>query len=105
MKRGEIWEAALGGKAGNRPVLILTRSGVIPYLNKVVVAEITSQGKGYPTQIAIGKLANLSQHSFVSAESLHSIPKECLRRYRGELPSSILQEVNQAILFALDLVE
>src|SRR3989338_8551159 len=74
MRRGEVWEADVGGKAGRRPVLILTRSGVIPYLSKVVVAEVTSQGKGYPTQVAIDQRGNLSKPSFVSAESLHSLP-------------------------------
>jgi hypothetical protein len=28
-----------------RPALILTRQNVIPYLNKLTVAEVTSQGK------------------------------------------------------------
>jgi len=42
MKRGDIWEADLGARAGKRPVVILTRSAVIPHLNKVTVAEITS---------------------------------------------------------------
>ncbi len=104
MKRGEIWEADIGGRRGKRPVLILTRSGVIPYLSKVVVAEITSQGKGYPTQIAIGQFGNLRHPSFVSAESLHSLPKERLQRYLGELPSDLLHQVNKAVIFALDLV-
>lgn len=103
MKRGDIWEADIGGKAGKRPVLILTRSGVVPYLSKVVVAEITTQGKGYPTQIAIGLKGNLAKNSFVSAESLHSLPKERLRRYIGELPIDLLQQVSKAIIFALDL--
>lgn len=104
MKRGEVWEADIGGKAGKRPVLILTRSAVIPYLSKVVVAEITSQYKGYPTQIDIGHAANLKKVSFVSAESLHTLPKERLRRYVGELPDILLQKVTRAIVFALDLV-
>ena len=104
MKRGEIWEADLGGKAGKRPVLILTRSGVIPYLSKIVVAEVTTKGKGYPTQVAIGQKGNLPKPSFISAESLHSLPKERLRRYLGELPSDLLQQVSRAIIFALDLV-
>ncbi|MBI2346686.1 MAG: type II toxin-antitoxin system PemK/MazF family toxin [Deltaproteobacteria bacterium] len=103
MRRGDIWEADIGGKAGKRPVLILTRSGVIPYLSKVVVAEITTQGKGYPTQIAIHQHGNLRHPSFVSAESLHSLPKERLKRYLGELPSALLYQVSQAIIFALDL--
>lgn len=103
MKRGEIWEADIGGRVGRRPVLILTRSGVIPYLSKVVVSEITTQGKGYPTQIAIGEAGNLRKSSFVSAESLHTVPKERLKRYLGDLPSDLLRQISQAVIFALDL--
>ena len=103
MNRGDLWEADLGGRAGKRPVLILTRSNVIPHLSKVVIAEVTTQGKGYPTQIDIGTTGNLRKHSFVSAESLHTIPKERLVRYLGELPATLLQKVAHAIIFALDL--
>jgi mRNA-degrading endonuclease toxin of MazEF toxin-antitoxin module len=59
MKRGDVWEADLGGQAGKRPVVILTRGAVIPHLNKVTVAEITTQGKGYPTEVDIDQQANL----------------------------------------------
>jgi mRNA-degrading endonuclease toxin of MazEF toxin-antitoxin module len=104
MKRGEIWEADIGGRAGKRPVLILTRSRVIPYLSKVVVAEITTKGKGYPTQIDIGQQGNLTKHSYVSAESLHSLPKERLIRNRGELSDFLLKKVSQAVIFALELM-
>ncbi|MBI4412685.1 MAG: type II toxin-antitoxin system PemK/MazF family toxin [Deltaproteobacteria bacterium] len=103
MKRGEIWEANVGGKAGRRPVLILTRSPVIPYLSKVVVAEITTQGKGYPTQIAIGQNSNLRKDSFVSADSLHTLPKDRLVKYLGDLPMSLQNEINKAVIFALNL--
>jgi mRNA interferase MazF len=105
MKRGEVWEADIGGKAGKRPVLVLTRSGVIPYLSKVVVAEVTTQGKGYPTQVPIGTAANLKKTSFVSSESLHTLPKERLKRFLGELPADVLQKVSRAVVFALDLEE
>jgi len=46
MNRGDIWLAALGGKIGTRPAVILTRQNVLPYLNKVTVAEVTTNGKG-----------------------------------------------------------
>lgn len=105
MKRGEVWEADIGGKAGKRPVLVLTRSGVIPHLSKVVVAEITTQFKGYPTQIPIEHHANLRKASFVSAESLHTLPKERLVKYLGDLSETLLRKVNQAVVFALDLME
>ena len=51
MKRGDVWLVDLGPRAGKRPAVILTRDAVIPYLNKLTVAEITSKGKGYPTEL------------------------------------------------------
>ena len=42
MNRGDVWQLDLGGRAGRRPALVLTRQGVIAHLNKVTVAEITS---------------------------------------------------------------
>ncbi len=103
VRRGDVWEVDLGGKAGTRPVLVLTRSGVIPHLTKLVVAEITTQNKGYPTQIAIGTAANLKKTSFVSAEALHSMPRERFKRFLGELPVQLLDRVSDAMTFALDL--
>lgn len=103
MKRGEIWEADIGGKAGKRPVLILTRSAVIPYLSKVVVAEVSTQNKGYPTQVEIGQQGNLGKHSHVYCESLHSLPKDRLLRCRGELSEKLLKQVSHAVIFALNL--
>ena len=58
MNRGDIWMVNLGGRIGKRPVLIITRQNVLKYLNKVTVLEITTQGKGYPTEIFIDQKAN-----------------------------------------------
>jgi len=46
MNRGDIRLADLGGKIGTRPAVILTRQNVLPYLNKVTEAEVTTNGKG-----------------------------------------------------------
>ena len=54
MNRGDIWLIDLGGKTGMRPAVILTRQKVLEYLNKVSVAEVTTKGKGYPTEVFIG---------------------------------------------------
>ena len=45
MNRGDIWLINLGGRIGNRPVVVLTRQNMLDYLNKVKVAEITTRGK------------------------------------------------------------
>jgi mRNA-degrading endonuclease toxin of MazEF toxin-antitoxin module len=58
MNWGDIWIIDLGGRIGRRPVLIITRDNVIEYLEKVTIAEITTQGKGYPTEVFVGQKGN-----------------------------------------------
>lgn len=103
MKRGDIWEADLGARAGKRPVVILTRSAVIPHLNKLTVAEITSQGKGYPTQVDIDQQANLPRHSFVQLDNLQTIPKQRLEKYIGTLDEAAMRVIGQKVVLALNL--
>ena len=70
MNRGDVWEVDLGGRAGRRPVVVLTRQAVIAHVNKITVAEVTTKGKGYPTEVAIGQAASLRRESFVQLDNL-----------------------------------
>jgi len=103
MKRGDIWEADLGARAGKRPVVILTRSAVIPHLNKVTVAEITTQGKGYPTEVDIDQQANLARHSFVQLDNVQTIAKTRLEKYIDTLDEATMKVIGQKVVLALNL--
>jgi mRNA interferase MazF len=103
MNRGDIWTVDLGGRIGTRPVVILTRNAVIPYLNKVTVVEVTTRGKGYPTEVAIGQRANLPKDSFVQADNVHTIPKHLLSRFQGSLDETTMSAVSNAVVLALGL--
>ncbi len=103
MNRGDVWLIDLGGRIGRRPVVILTRQNVLQFVNKVTVAEITTRGKGYPTEIAIDHKANLPKSSFVHADDLHTVPKQRLEKYVGTLDSGILREVSRKVVLALEL--
>ena len=81
MNRGDIWVIDLGGKAGRRPAVILTRQNVLEYLHKVSVAEVTTKGKGYPTEVCIGQKANLSKPSFIQTDTIHTVGKHRLVKY------------------------
>ena len=59
VNRGDVWLLDLGGRSGRRPAVILTRQAVLPHVNKLTVAEITTVGKWYPTEVTIGHKANL----------------------------------------------
>ena len=103
MNRGDVWLINLGGRAGTRPVVVLTRQNVLEFLNKVTVAEITTRGKGYPTEVYIDQRANLSKPSFIQADNLHTVPKNVLEKYVGTLDSNSMLEVSRKVVLALEL--
>lgn len=103
VKRGEIWQADLGAKAGKRPVVILTRSGAIPYLNKLTVAEITSQIKGYQTEVDIDQKANLPLPSFVPLDNIQTIPKPRFEKLIGALDDTTMKIISEKVVLALNL--
>ena len=103
MNRGDVWQLDLGGPAGKRPALILTRQGVIQYLNKITVAEITSAGKGYPTEVAIGQKANLPKESFVQLDNIQTVAKTRFVKYVGVLDPATMQTVGRKLILALGL--
>jgi mRNA interferase MazF len=103
MNRGDVWLIDLGGRIGRRPVVVVTRQNVLQYVNKVTVVEITTKGKGYPTEIDIDQKANLPKSSFVQADNVHTVPKQRLDKYVGTLDPEIMREVSRKVILALGL--
>jgi mRNA-degrading endonuclease toxin of MazEF toxin-antitoxin module len=103
LNRGDVWLIDLGGRIGRRPVVVITRQNVLQYVNKVTVVEITTRGKGYPTEVSIDQMANLSKPSFVQADNLHIVPKERLDKYVGTLDSDAMLMISRKVVLALEL--
>jgi mRNA interferase MazF len=103
MNRGDVWLINFGGRIGPRPVVVLTRQNVVKYLNKVNVAEITTRGKGYPTEIFVGQKANLPKPSFVQAENIHIVPKVKFEKYLGTLDKDSMLNISRKVVLALEL--
>ena len=103
MNRGDIWLIDLGGRIGRRPVIVLTRQNVLQFVNKVIVAVITTRGKGYPTEIDIDQKANLPKQSFVQVDNLHTVAKQRLESYVGTLDPDTMREVSRKVVLALEL--
>ena len=103
VNRGDVWQIDLGGRSGRRPALVLTRQAVIPHLNKVTVAEITSMGKGYPTEVAIGQKANLPRESYVQLDNIQTIAKDRLVKYVGVLDPATMKTIGRRLVLALGL--
>lgn len=103
MNRGDVWFVELGGSAGKRPVVVLTRQAVIAHLNKVTVAEITTKGKGSPTEIFIDCKGNLPRPSFVQADNLHTVSKQRLVKFSGSLDERTMLDISRKVVLALGL--
>jgi mRNA interferase MazF len=103
VNRGDVWQMDLGGRAGRRPALILTRQGVIAHLNKLTVAEITTSGKGYPTEVPLGQKANLPRESFVQLDNIQTVAKARFVKYLGTVDAATMRTISRTAVLALGL--
>jgi mRNA interferase MazF len=86
-----------------RPVLVLTRDLVRPYLRRVTVAPITSTVRGLSTEVAVGGRNGLDHDSVVSLDNILTIPADSLGRQLGYLLPDQEPELTAAIMLAFDL--
>lgn len=86
-----------------RPVLVLTREIVRPYLNRVTVAPITSTIRGLSTEVPVGSANGLDHDSVVGCDNIVTIPKSALSRHVGYLLPEQEQDLTAAIQAAFDL--
>jgi len=105
MRQFEIRWANLPKPIGRRPVLLLTRTPAYAYLNKAIVAEITTTIRGIPQEVALSKKEGLPTPSVVNLDNIHVVSKSLLGDRIGALPSSREREVKLALGYALDWPE
>lgn len=86
-----------------RPVLVLTRETVRPYLTIVTVAPITSRVRGLSTEVRVGAANGLDQDSVISCDNIQTIPVADLGQQLGFLTDDREAELSEAILTAFDL--
>lgn len=68
-----------------RPVLVVTRDEVIPVLNNVVVAPLTSTIRNIPTCIPVGADEGVDHDSVATFDNLAAVPKSVLTTRLGSL--------------------
>jgi mRNA interferase MazF len=86
-----------------RPVLVLTRDAVRPYLARVTVAPITSTIRGLSTEVAVGPRNGLDHDSVVSCDNIVTVPVAALGRHVGFLFADQEGQLTDAIHAAFNL--
>jgi mRNA interferase MazF len=111
VRQFEIWWANLPKPAGRRPVLLLSRNDAYEYLNKFIVAEITTTVRSIPVEIRLGRREGLRSNCVANLDNIRTISRPLLDACAGALPPSRHLEVKRALGYALawnelmDLVE
>ena len=101
MRQFEIWWANLPAPAGRRPVLLLSRNDAYQYLNKFIVAEVTTTIRAIPVEVKLGRREGLSSPGVTNLDNIRTVARNWLDSKMGALTPSRHWEVKRALGYAL----
>lgn len=101
VNRGEIWRYTFKPPDKRRPVLVLTRPEVIGLLQTVMVAPITSEIRGAPSEVEVGVEEGLKSPSAVNLDHVQTVDQRRLKQYVGSLSPEKMQAVCDALAVAV----
>lgn len=105
MNRGEIWQFEFHRPDKRRPVVILTRQEMIPYLHTVTVAPITRTIRGVPSEVLVGLDEGLREPSAINFHHMVTVPKSGLHHFVGTISPAKMRQIQAAMCFALGFEE
>lgn len=82
-----------------RPVLILTRTDLIPHLNTVTVAEITTSVRNNDAEVWLDFSDGMSEYCAVNFVNIQTVPKEKIGKLISHLVPERWREIRDAIDF------
>ena len=112
MKRGEVYDARLdpvegSEQSGTRPVVIVSRESMNQAGNVVIAVPCTTYRAGrrkYHSQVLVDAgEGGLTVQSVVLSEQVRVMNKTRLVRLRGVVSGRVMQEIERALLIAMDL--
>lgn len=103
MKRGEIRWYTFKEPDKRRPVMILIRTDIIPYLGEITIAPITTTIRDIPSEVALSIEDGMPRECAINFDHIQTIQKSKLGALVTTLSAKKLIEVDQAVGFALNL--
>jgi mRNA interferase MazF len=99
-RQGDIWWAETEEK--RRPVMVVTRSEAVPVLARLIVAPVTSNVRGIPTEIALGADEGLPRACAASFDNAQPIERSSLTHLLGRLNPARRGELCRALAALAD---
>lgn len=103
MRRGEIRWYRFDHPDKRRPVVILTRDSIIPWLGEVTVAPITTNIRNIPSEVVLSVADGLPRDCAVNCDHLQTVSRGRLGVAVARLNPAMMDEVATAVRFALAL--
>ena len=103
MKRGEIWWVDMPPPAGRRPALLLSRDAAYRVRAAITVAPITRTIRNIPVEVILDRGDGMPTRCVVNLDDITTLPKVLIIQRITALTAEKVQQVDQAIRFALDL--
>ena len=105
MKRGDVRWYKFEKPDKNRPVVILTRDSIIPYIGEVTVAPVTSTIRDIPSEVLLDKADGMPKQSAINCDHLQTVAKGKIGSLITTLSPARMRETRKAVAFALALDE
>lgn len=99
MIQGDVYWYKFKEPNNYRPVLILTRDLLIPSLNALTVAEITTTIRGNDSEVFLTIDDGMKDDCVINLANIQTVPKDKLDSYMTHLTPNIMREVRRATEF------
>ena len=99
MIRGDIRWHTFKYPDKRRPVLVLTRDVLIPELNVITVAPLTTTIRDESTQVLLDESDGMFEVCSINLTNIQTVPKDKIGGYISHLSDERMQEVFEAIKF------
>jgi mRNA interferase MazF len=103
MKRGEVWWVDLPAPAGRRPAVLLSRDAAYLVRASITVAPITRTIRNIPVEVNLDRSDGMPARCVVNLDDITTLPKVLIKERITALSTEKIQQVDEAIRFALDL--
>lgn len=103
MRWGEVWWAHLPQPVGRRPVVLLSRDSAYRVRSAVTVASVTRTIRNIPVEVLLDQRDGMPSRCIVNLDDITTIPKSLIKQRIAILSAERMQQIEEAIRFALDL--
>ncbi len=101
MRRGEVRWYKFAQPDKKRPVVILTRDSAIQYLGEVTVAPVTSTIRDIPSEVLLSQRDGMPRECAINLDHIQTVSKGKIGPLIVSLPLAKMNELRDALLFAL----